>query len=370
MAAKTTGISRELLIHPGETIADILAERNISQAALATSTGVSPAFISNVIGGKKDISARFAMDLEYALGVPRSFWLNLQANYDAELLEVTEAETITDEERAARKELSEVIELLRAETVLPQEQSADQTILSLRNALRISNIANLGELVPLGSFRLAGDSAVNPLVMGAWLRLCQITSETIRVDGTYDKKNTGKLIADVRNVMMSVPSSELPEALRNAMGSHGIAFSVVRHFKGAPVQGYVMRTDDGFYQMTVTIRRAYEDIFWFTLFHEIGHIVNGDVDVVGRGFIDGVSDGKREKKADAFARDALLDPSAYRRFVSDGDYTYNAIRSFALEQNVKPCIVIGRLQKEKRIPWDRFSKYKTRFKWNNAVSKG
>ena len=76
-----------LVIHPGETIGDILEERGITKAELAARTGVSRAYVSNVIAGKKDISARFAMALEFALDVPKSFWLNLQANYDAELLE-------------------------------------------------------------------------------------------------------------------------------------------------------------------------------------------------------------------------------------------------------------------------------------------
>lgn len=74
----------EWLIHPGEIISDILEERNLTQKELAQRAGVSEAFLSDVIHGKKDISKEFAWDLECALEVPRSFWLNLQANYDAE----------------------------------------------------------------------------------------------------------------------------------------------------------------------------------------------------------------------------------------------------------------------------------------------
>ena len=99
MAAKKIGISRDLIIHPGETIADVLEERGITQSELASSAGVSPAYVSNVIAGKKGISANFARGLEYAIGVPKSFWLNLQANYEAELLEANELQTITEEER-------------------------------------------------------------------------------------------------------------------------------------------------------------------------------------------------------------------------------------------------------------------------------
>lgn len=86
MAAKRTGISRDLMIHPGETIADILEERGITQAELAARTDVTPAYVSQVISGKKDISPDFARKLEYALDVPKTFWLNRQASYDAELL--------------------------------------------------------------------------------------------------------------------------------------------------------------------------------------------------------------------------------------------------------------------------------------------
>ena len=114
MAAKKIGISRDLIIHPGETIADVLEDRGITQAELASRAGVSPAYVSNVIAGKKGISANFAMGLEYALGVPKSFWLNLQANYEAELLEANELQTITEEERIVREDLKGYCKIFKA----------------------------------------------------------------------------------------------------------------------------------------------------------------------------------------------------------------------------------------------------------------
>ncbi len=148
MAVKKTGISRDLIIHPGETISDVLEERGITQAELAARTGVTPAYVSNVIAGKKDISAKFAFALEYALGVPKSFWLNLQANYDAELLEVNEEQTITDEERAARESLKDIVKHLRKKEKIPVGEKRDESILSLRKVLQVSNIANLKDVVP------------------------------------------------------------------------------------------------------------------------------------------------------------------------------------------------------------------------------
>ena len=76
----------EWLIHPGEIISDILEERNLTQKELAQRAGVSETFLSEVIHGKKDISKELAAGLECALDVPHSFWLNLQANYDAKMI--------------------------------------------------------------------------------------------------------------------------------------------------------------------------------------------------------------------------------------------------------------------------------------------
>lgn len=152
MAVKKTGLSAELLIHPGETIADILEERGMTQIELAARSGVSAAYVSNVISGKKGISAGFAMGLEYALDVPKSFWLNLQANYDAELLELNEAATINDEEKNMLGNLGEVVQYLSAAGVLSQDVTCEQMILALRKNLHISNLANLYRVVPGGTY--------------------------------------------------------------------------------------------------------------------------------------------------------------------------------------------------------------------------
>lgn len=57
--------------------------------------------------------------MEYALGVPKSFWLNLQANYDAELLEANEEQTITEDERDAREALKDIVKYLRQKGKMP-----------------------------------------------------------------------------------------------------------------------------------------------------------------------------------------------------------------------------------------------------------
>ena len=363
MAVKKTGISRDLIIHPGETILDVLEERGITQAELAARTGVTPAYISNVIAGKKDISAKFAFALEYALGVPKSFWLNLQANYDAEILELNEEQTITDEERIARESLKDIVKHLRKAGKLPVGEKRDESILSLRKVLQISNIANLKEIVPTGAFRMA-NRPINPYVLGAWIRMCQISADGRSVESHFEKEKVDELISNIKAVMLN-RNANIQRELKEVMGRYGIDFSVVQNFRGAPVQGYISLKNDWTYQMVLTIRGSYADIFWFSLFHEIGHIVNGDVGRATK-FIDDGSDGQKEAAADLFASNKLLDFEAYQQFVKNGNFEIDAIKRFANTQNVMPYVVIGRLQKEKILNYSYFSDYKLRYKWTES----
>lgn len=364
MAAKKIGISREFIIHPGETIADVLEDRGITQIELALRTGVSPAYVSNVIAGKKGISANFAMGLEYALGVPKSFWLNLQTNYESELLEANEENTITEEERIARESLKDVVKYLRQKGIMPVREGKEESILSLRKALQISNIANLGEVIPGGAFRMATKTTVNPYVLGAWIRICQIDGADKNLSTKFDKKYTHDLINEIKQLMCQ-KDVVIPKDLKAVLERHGIDFSVAENFRGAPVQGYISQKGDGKYQMVLTIRGSFADIFWFSLFHEIGHIVNGDIAKTAK-FLDDGSDHDKEIAADLYARNMLLSPESYEAFVKRGDFSIEAIQKYAQSQNVMPYIVIGRLQKEKYLDYRTYYNHKLRYKWGSS----
>lgn len=363
MEAKKTGISRELVIHPGETISDVLEERGITQMELAIQTGVSPAYVCNVISGKKGISARFAFALEYALGVPKSFWLNLQADYEAELWELNENQTITEEERNARRDLEEIVRYFHEKGKMPVKQTMDESILSLRRILRYSNIANLKEIVPNGVFCMDSNKMVKPYILGAWIRLCQLAGENTRITTMFDAEKMDQLIWEVKSVMLN-ENTNIQSDLKRIMKKYGIDFSIMKNFAGAPVNGYISLKQDGTYQMVVTLRGSWADIFWFSLFHELGHIANGDLGKSAR-FLDDGSDEKKEKKADLFAENHLMDSKSYRTFTEKGIYSIEEIQSFAETQYIMPYMVIGRLQKEGKIKADLFSDYKMRYRWSN-----
>ena len=74
----------DLLIHPGETLHELMVERCVSCSDLAQSTGFSEKYISDVVACCASITPAFAFALEGVWQVSSSFWLHLQQNYDLE----------------------------------------------------------------------------------------------------------------------------------------------------------------------------------------------------------------------------------------------------------------------------------------------
>ena len=71
-------------IHPGEFLAEILGELEMSQAAFARAIGVSAMRVSHVVKGTRPVTAELALLIGKALGQSPEYWLNLQSNYDLE----------------------------------------------------------------------------------------------------------------------------------------------------------------------------------------------------------------------------------------------------------------------------------------------
>jgi addiction module HigA family antidote len=72
-------------IHPGRTLADELAARNMTASALALKLRVPANRLSDIVRGRRAISAETALRLGHYFGTGGEFWINLQANYDLAL---------------------------------------------------------------------------------------------------------------------------------------------------------------------------------------------------------------------------------------------------------------------------------------------
>ena len=74
-------------IHPGEFLAELLAELAISQAQFARAIDVSPMRVSHIVNHSRPVTAELALRFGRAFGQSPQYWLNLQAAYDLKLAE-------------------------------------------------------------------------------------------------------------------------------------------------------------------------------------------------------------------------------------------------------------------------------------------
>lgn len=356
MVEKQQLISPDFVIHPGETILEIIQDRGISQKELAKRTGFSEKHISTVINGKKNISAEFAKKLSFALDVPASFWLNLQNNYDLEVLSFIEAHNISQIEIEIGKEVQNAVEIIRNETIEFKNES--DLVYNLRHILGVSNLEAIHSLnVPYYRAQFEYNTSEN--IMYTWQYLCEKSVEN-QTNNPLDIDKLRKSIPKIKKVMHLDYENHIDE-LQKILNECGVLFTVKKHVKKAPIKGLTVKTKKNQVMIAMTIRGAYVDIFWFTLFHEIAHVINQDY---LKNQEEWKSDNPIEIRADKFAADALIDPKLYSDFVREGKFTEGPVLAFAKKADVLPTIVIGRLMNDKHIKWSTNEFYRSKYNWH------
>lgn len=304
MAEKTIGISRDLIIHPGKVIEEILENKGVTKAELSELTGFSKSFISNVIKGKKDISAKFAMKVSLALGIERSLLIKLQANYDEELAYYEEFNLLDEKRIKIFSHLDVITQKYKDSFPFTKNNDEKMKIKELKEFLRIGDITHLKEFAR-GNFRLEPNQEVNEYCLGAFVRIADNTTRAIKLEKDFERNSIDHLTKElnkIRNKNLSNPVLKIKEVFAD----NGIAFEVLENFKGAPALGYISKRLDGKYGLIVTIKPKTKKKFWFTLFHELGHLYNNDL-IRNKAYLDFESyDDEIEDKANDFANKCLL----------------------------------------------------------------
>lgn len=354
---KTNGLLSDYIFHPGDTLNEVLGDRNMTQSELALRTGVSNKHISTIISGKKDISVSFAKKLEYALSINASFWLNLQTKYDQEMYEYKEANLVSKEEiKIIKEQLKEVVKDFETNGWISKKDSDIDLVIEFRRILCVSDLTNLKSISYASAYRI--HEGINPYVLMAWQRMCELKNEDEFEEKKLDVQKLKKNIDTIKETMF-LNQNLMYKRLKEIFKECGIVFDIVKNYKGAPVQGY-LKNINGQLLLCMILRGKYMDIFWFTLFHEIGHIVNGDINNC---YIDlNNEDNSKEQKADFFSRNALIQDKDYNDFI----YNYNyrdiyKIRELSRKNKIHESIIIGRLMKDGFVDYSEFGKYRKQY---------
>lgn len=357
MMERKNGLSLEFIIHPGETLKEVLEENNMSQEELAIRTGFTPKHVSEVVNGKKGISPKFAKSLEYVFSMPMSFWVNLQGIYDKEILQYKEQEEIEDEEIKIVKKIKKIIKYAEEKELLNRNEDEIFNVIELRNLCGINNLSNI-KFLPMYQMAFRASKSIDIETTYVWLRINELLARKKYVENDYDvKKLTGNISRIKATMFLEI--NDAIEKLTEIFSECGIIFQVSKSFTGAPIQGFIKKINNNV-MLTMTIRGAFADIFWFSLFHEIGHLINGDFDTQ---LIDYISNNsEKEILADSFASNTLIDKEQFKQFINKKDYSKNAIINLSRNNNVQPFIAVGRVEKELN-DYKLLSEMRLKYKW-------
>lgn len=346
MVEKKIGLLSELVIHPGETLEEAMIDRGYSQKELALRTGFSEKHISKVISGENNISPLFAKKLEYALGISSSFWNNLQRIYDEELVEYETYNKITNEEKQV---VSLFDELLIAEEM--RYSNNTEKIEGLRQYLHISDLTLANRLVA-GNFRTQFEANVNDYIKyGFDVYAKKSVAHLAPRSKDLDIEGLKKAIPTLKGFMFFDPS-EYVSLIQEELMKYGVLFNLVKDIKKAKIKGYTTKNERNQVVLVITDRDKFWHIFWFTLFHELSHVLNKDY------LKKNLSDEELQKieaRANKFAEDVLIDRKAYENFLKEDRFGIDDLVRFAKEQGVYADILIGRLQKEKRMSYKMYT---------------
>jgi len=343
---------------PGDTLAEALEDRGITQKELAERTGLSKKTINQIIKAKAPITPETALYLERALGVPASFWNNRERRYRQYLAE--------DQERAR---LAEQVDWLRR---IPVSQMVKRgwikgckdKVRQLREVLGFFGVSSPDAwediwLAPGAAYRASAVFQKDPFAVAAWLRQGERAAQEI-VCERYDQAAFRQALSEARRMTLDEPDT-WALGLKKLFAPCGVAVVLIPELPRIRVSGAARWVSPVKALIQLNLRYKSDDRLWFTFFHEAGHIVLHGKRAV---FVDDEhDDSPAEREADRFAEDFLIPRSEYRRFVAAGCLTKGAIRAFARQLGIAPGIVVGRLQHEGRIEWDRYNDLKRRLEW-------
>ena len=344
-------------VPPGNTLEETMESLGMTQRELAARTGLTVQTLNRIFKGEQPITYETANRLELVTGTPASFWNNLEAQYREQLAKIEQSH----EMEANLIWLKDIpVKVLAQRGVIPQE--GDKVIV-LREVLRFYGVSSVQAWhaiwdLPAAAARRSPFFKSSPGPTSAWLRLGQLQAREISC-APYNKKRFADNLRVIRSLTVRHPNEFVPE-MRRLCAEAGVALSLIPEIQGAPWNGAAEWLTPTKAMILVNLRGRSEDKFWFSFFHEAGHVLH---DSKKKRFID---DGKpyrdkpEEKRADAFAAEILI-PSAHNDEIRSARSAAD-IQGIASRLKISPGIVAGRYQCLTQ-KWKNFNGLKTKFVW-------
>lgn len=345
-----------IAFHPGYYIADVIEDLGMTQAEFASRLDITPKNLSELIHSKTSMSNKVAKNLSAMLGTSVEVWLELQKSYDARLIEIEQL-------KAQEKELTYLKKLDYSffQTIgrLKDTKNKSEQLSELYRFLKISALGLFESPNFIAQFRRTElDKPDTDFISNVWVQ----TIFSLGTDQTTDRfsgKELRKVIKELRAYTHRDPNEVLGE-VKEKLSRCGVALIVIPSLARSGVFGATKWIDRDKAVIGLSDRRKTADTFWFSLFHELAHVLDHKTTQV---YI--LSDQKldewSEEKADEMARDLLIPPKEYENWLETADLSASDITAFAKRIDIHPGIVVGRLQKDEYLSYAQMNSLKMPF---------
>jgi HTH-type transcriptional regulator/antitoxin HigA len=347
-------------VSPGEILLEALEERGLTQSDLAQRTGRPVKTINEIVQGKTSITPDTALQLERVLNIPSKFWMNLETTYQSFVAR-----------RRDRGRLEKCTGWLNEIPVgvlvkFGWIRKCRDPVAQLEEVLGFYGIASPEVwkeqwLSPKVAYRASETFVKEPGATSAWLRRGEILAQRIECE-SFDAKALRDSLMSLRELSLKSPE-EFLEQITETCKRCGVAVIYVPSLPKAPISGATRWLTPNKALIELSFRHGTDDHFWFTLFHEIGHVLmHGKREVFIDDDFDDTEDLK-EHEANDFACDILMPPKLLSVFAADRKYDKKSVRAFADQLGIATGIVVGKLQRHKLIDFDQLNDLKRPVKW-------
>lgn len=349
-------------VAPGRSLRSTLAERGLTQADLAERTGLSLKHINQIAQGVAPITAETALLFERVTDVPARRWNALEAKYRETLARQANREHLADEEDWL-KELP-IAELIRRGKVAADADRPTQ----VEQVCRFFGVANRERwqqlwLKPFVSFRQSPTYAADVGAVATWLRLGELEAMLIETE-PFNERRFRQSLVEIRELTTKHPQFAV-KRLQATCAAAGVAVVLLPELDKTRTGGAARWLTPTKALIQLSDRHKADDHFWFSFFHEAGHLL---LHSKKETFItaDATKTDREEEEANAFA-EAQLIPSRYERHLRSL-HTDADVRAFAHELGIAPGIVIGRLHSDELWAWSKGNRLRQPINFDNLIS--
>lgn len=355
----------DIAFHPGETLAEKLEEINMGPKEFAIRTGKPEKTINAVLKGESAITSDMAILFEDVLQIPARFWLKQQYEYDEYIARQKRQSVI-----ALAKDWAAAFpyaEMAKLGWIIPTRK-VEEKVAHLFKYFGVSSSDAWEEYFYKQqlkvAFRISLHNTKNPHALSAWIRQGELQANRIEAPA-FDKQLLINQLSDIKNVMAAHPQDFFVQLQQFCLKA-GVKIIYTPCVKQAPISG-ATRWINNHPVIQLTGRYNQNDRFWFTFFHEIGHVLlHGKKEI----FLEDIEysdyDKQKEQEADDFAVKWTFSEEQENEVLKNEDLTEREIVEFAKKFNTHPAIIIGRLQKKEIIHYSQGRQFFHKLNFNNS----